>query len=92
MLAEIEELSMIIAPKLFGKPYSQLDFMVALKNVADSEVYKCSQEAQKIRLEALKRAGKAGREYSSMKWPEFLGYCEEVLTEMGYGREPGEDL
>lgn len=91
MLAEIEELSMIIALKLFGKQYSQLDFMQSFTGIENTERFRCAQEAQKVRLEALKRAGKAGRAYTDMKWPEFLGYCEEVLTEMGYGREPGED-
>lgn len=91
MLHEIEELNQILAPKLFGKPLAELDFFTTFKGLEGSERFKCSKAAAEVRLEALKRAGRAGREYSQMAWPEFLMYCEEVIEERYGGREPGED-
>lgn len=90
MLAEIEEIGMIIAPRMFGKKYSELDFFVTFKGLEQSERFRCSKAAQEIRLEALKLAGADGRAYSDMKLPEFMGYCEKVIAEK-YPREVGEE-
>ena len=91
MLSEIQELCEIISPRMFRKPYGELDFMRSFKTLEQSEGYRCAREASIIRQEALARARKAGRTYDCMAWPELLVYCEAVLQEKGYLREPGDD-
>jgi len=91
VLHEIEELNQILAPKIFGKPLAELDFFTTFKGLEGSERFKCAKAAAEVRLEALKRAGKAGRAYSDMAWPELLIYCEEVIEERYGVREVGEE-
>lgn len=92
MLAEITELCELISPKLFGKPYSELGFMESLKDADKGDRYRCAQEAAKIRYEALARMQKAtGRGYGDASWPELLQFCEQIISERGLLREPGEE-
>jgi hypothetical protein len=94
-LDQIEELAVIISPKFAGKPYAELEFFQTMKQAEQSWRFKVCAEAQRIRMEAIKRAKKSGRSYERMKWPELLQWCEAVLEEQDYmkkaAREPGEE-
>jgi hypothetical protein len=91
-LSEVQELCELIAPRMFGKKYHELDFMMSFAKAQDSEAYRCAAEATKIRFEALERLRKAtGRGYADTKWPELLQFCEQVIAERGLLREPGEE-
>lgn len=91
MLDEVREIAELIAPKLTGKRYSELEFFQTMKEAENSQRFKVCQEAQRVRLLGIKRAKERGRSYHQMKWPELLQHCEIVMEELGYVRMPGEE-
>ena len=82
LMDELAEIAELIAPKLFGKPYSQLGFTENFGKLKTSELFHCCAEAQVIRLQALQLLKhRSGKTYGDASWPELLRLCEEVITQ-----------
>jgi hypothetical protein len=79
-MEQIQEIGMLIAPRIFGKEYLWLRHECAMGKLQTSELFECARLAQEIRLEALKIARNKGRDPSTLSMSELLDLCEEVIA------------
>jgi hypothetical protein len=79
MIEQIQEIGSLIAPRIFGKQYSQLRYESSMGKLKQSELFECCAIAQTIRLEAMTAAANKGRDPTTLSMHELLDLCDEVL-------------
>lgn len=79
MMADIQEICELIAPRLFGKPYSELTFFVPGEQTKkeNCELFQCAAIAGQIRLDAMKSL-QLRFPGVSHAWPTLMQVCEEL--------------